>query len=300
MKLEDGGLAAYLDLIEIEEGFNPRTKKNMVPDEELLDSVRARGVENPIHVRRKEGSNKLFIVDGHRRALAASLAYEKGSSGPIRVVDHGYISDREAKLLALTATSYGKPLTKRELIGVIEWLSKDGMSPVEIGKALGRNKTVIYEYLAVATKASPKLKTAAKKSVKEGGVSPRAAAQASQLPKKEQDKLAKKMGGKSEKEQMEDVREAKERVRPKKAPSIKTGPSAGAKPDVRGRLPGDKEEVKYKVASDYKERCQLLEQEVTKRLRRAPSNKELLGMSKVIACIKGRMKVEDVFRWDGV
>lgn len=297
----DGETNVYLSLLEIEDGFNKRSRRNVIPDDDFVELIRAQGVQNPIHVRRKEGHTKLLVVDGHRRLLAAS-AIETIREVP--VIDHGFLSDEQAiiKSFHLNCKEGQKPFNKRETIDTVQALSNLGMDVDTIAKELGKKQSCIRDYLSV-TKASPKLAEAAKKEIEDGGVSPTAAARAASLPKKAQDRLAKRMSGKSRAEALKDVKEEKEkRATPKKAPTIKTNKedAGGTKQDIRVLTFGEKREVKYKVASDYKERCQRLEEEVTKRLRRTPSNKQLLGMSKIIACIKGRMKVEDVFRWDGV
>lgn len=292
-----------LNHLEVEEGFNPRLRVNVMPPEELVDSVRALGVMQPIHVRRKEGCEKLLIVDGHRRLMAAALARNVET---VQVVDHGFMSDREALVLAFTLNDRGnqKSFSKREVIETVERLKKLGMSVEEISGALGRKKSTVYNYLSI-TKATPKLKEAVKAAVEDGGVSTAAVARAALLSKEAQDALAEKLSGKNREQALQAIKEEKAKVpvkTPARAPTVKLTKeeAGGTKQDIRVLTYGETREVKYKVASDYKERCKELDEEVTRRLRRTPSNKEYLGMSKVLACIKGRMKVEDVFRWDKV
>lgn len=306
VKYADGRLGVYPDLLEIEDGFNPRSRQNMHPDAELSASIKVNGVLNPIHVRQKKGSKKYFVIDGHRRLLAVTFSVEKGPLPAVPVVNHGYISDKEALIIACSTNDNRKSFTKSETIGAIERMKAFDMTPAAIAKALGKSTSLVHEYLAV-TKASPRMKEAAKKDVKKGGVSPKAAARASTLPKKEQDKLATELKGKTTREAVAKVEEVKQRVQPKKAnsrrPTVKTDLSeaGGTKRDIRVRTPGEKKVIEYKVVSDYKERCQRLEAEIQKRLRKTPSNKELLGMQKVLAVITGKLTVEQAFvKWDAI
>jgi len=300
---KNGRLLLSSDLIELEEGFNPRSVRNMQPDEELRASIAQQGVLNPIHVRRKKGSSKYFVVDGHRRLLAAVAVVERGPMPKVPVVDHGYISDKEALIISLSTNDNRKNLTKSETLGAVERLQGYDMTPPEIAKVLGKSVATVKEYVAV-TKASPRMREAAKKPVKEGGIAPRAAAQASTLPQREQEKLASEIKGKPAKEAVAKVQEVKRRVQPKtNRPTVKTNlaDAGGTKRDIRVLTPGETRPVVFKVVSDYKERCQKLEHEIQKRLRNTPSNKELLGMQKVLAVISGKMTVEQAFvKWDTI
>ena len=287
-----------LSHLEIEEGFNPRMRANAIPTEELVDSIRVRGVDEPIHVRRKEGHDKLLVVDGHRRLMAASLALTVKT---VKVIDHGFMSDKEALFLALTLNlnDNQKAFTKKEIIGAVERLKDMGMTVEEISNSLGRKKSTVYNYLAV-TRVTPKLRELAEADPKDGGIPAVVVSRAALLSKEAQNALADKLKGKNRERALQEIKEEKRSTG--KAPSVKLSKeeAGGTKQDIRVLTYGETREVKYKVASDYRERCKALDEEVTRRMRRAPSDKEYLGMSKVLACIKGRLTVEDVFRWDKV
>jgi len=58
-------------------------------------------------------------------------------------------------------------------------------------------------------------------------------------------------------------------------------------------LPGEKLLPGYHLVSDYKERCQKLEAEVTKRLRQTPSSQRLQGMGQAVSVLRGDLTVEE-------
>jgi ParB family chromosome partitioning protein len=64
-KIED----LNIDLIEVNQ-FNPRERFNEAEEDELIDSILAKGILNPIIVYKKSESNKYVIIDGERRYRA--------------------------------------------------------------------------------------------------------------------------------------------------------------------------------------------------------------------------------------
>jgi ParB/RepB/Spo0J family partition protein len=270
-------LVVSLDSLEIEDGFNS-VKQGPVDD--LVASFKEVGMENPIHVRHVADSELLFVIDGHRRYLAAQQA----GLAKVRVIDHGFLDTPAAKLVAYRQNILRRKVAKKEVMDTVRCLDKAGYGGSEIARQMGLAKSSVSEYLTL-TRASPKLRRAAEKSTAEGGIPTKAALQAAKLPKPEQDKAVPELEGKTSR-QAEHV-----------LPHIITDPSQAPVPtqSIGVLMPGEKLSSNYRLVSDYKERCQKLELEVKKRLRQTPSSQRLQGMELVIGVLRGKLTVDQAF-----
>lgn len=283
---KDGVLYAVIKGIEIEKGFNVR--KNTKSDIDLTNSVKENGVMNPLHVRWKDRKQDcLYLIDGERRLHAAIEA----GMGSVPIVQHGFITDKEATIISLTANDNQKKLTRREQLEGFRRLKRQGLTEKQISTVMAIDKRTVTEALRVEEKASRKMKQATTKTVREGGVNPRVAARASTLPKKVQDKLVTKVKGKPLSTGLSEVRKAEKRVGVKRP-----GRKAEDTPVTRSTKVG----VGYRIADDAAQRCKVMEESIRKKLRHAPSHKILNGQLMVIEVFKGNLNPQDVFGWNHV
>lgn len=285
MTKRDQALNFYkLDEIEIDPSFNVR--KDATPEKELVESVRQNGVVNPIHVRAKnKKEEEVVLVDGHRRFNAAKEAGQQ----TIPAINHGFINDKVAYLLALTANKDQKKLTHKEQFVGIGRLHKLGATPEEISISMALDVRTVNEAIRVREKAIPGLRKAVKKGLKDGGVNPRVAARAATLPRAQQEKLLPKIEGKTKEEAMVEVRKVEAKIG---ADESRPGP----KPKARVFAP----KGPYKLAEDALERCQSMEKAIRAKLRHAPDHVVLNGQLMVLQCLKGEVHPADLFGWEYV
>jgi len=255
-----------LTRLEVEKGFNVSKNKNV---DDLVPSLKEFGMDNPIHVRRKKGEDKLFIIDGHRRYLAA----QEAGLHVVGVVDHGFLSNADAWTLAYRQNYQRRKVTKSEGMETCRRLKDEGLQGAEIARRLGLAKSTVSEYLTLA-RATPKLRAAAQKDTEDGGIPKKVALRAARATKEKQEKMTPKLVG-------------------------KTAPEAEAVMPSQPRLPAEPGSREYRLVSDYKERCQRMEVEVRKRLHDRPSDKKLQGMELIIAVLRGRLTVDQAFvNWE--
>lgn len=263
-----------LTSIEIQPDWNHRS--NTTPEPEFVASVRAVGIKNPIHVRwRNKDSSRIYIVDGERRYNAAKAA------GHIQVpiTHHGDLSDEKARVIALTTNLYQKPYPKRDMMKAIAALRVDGLSVVKIAKIMGKSKSSVHEIMQ-AKKATNRISKQVGKPKKEGGIVPSVAARASTLSVRKQRSIAPELKGKTEKQGLTVVKEAK------MGPRIKLYEPAA---------PAPAPQQEYLLAPDYKERVKKMEELIRDKLHFNPRQKYYLGQLAVINVIKGRLKPMDIF-----
>lgn len=139
-----------LDLVEIEEKFNPRDfsdPENTARIVELADSIRTQGVLVPITVRRvsiPHGKSRVVLSQGETRLRACRLLAEEGH--PIATLGIPYyeeppgISDKDRMIAVLSTNEGVKPLKPLERAEAIARLTKFGMSIEEISKAAGMSR----------------------------------------------------------------------------------------------------------------------------------------------------------------
>lgn len=284
-----------LDAFMVEPGFNSRLLKNTIPDEEFLAIIEEQGILVPFHVRQKKGSSKLWLIDGHRRFAAATKLKLKRAE----FINHGIIGDKEAHILAGSISDNMKSWVKAEVAIHYRTLRTFGMTDTEIAQAMGRSKATISEY-SQASKASPKMRKGAAVAKKSGGIPTKAAARASKLPKRVQERLAPRLEGTSQRHAMELVRDAENKEAAARSVKRDRSPGIGRQKAARQSqrkfgVGSGKPNYSYAMASDYKARCESLDERITERLRQTPNNKELLGMQKVIAVMRGKMSVDQAF-----
>lgn len=272
-----------LDHLEVEKGFN---SVKAGPVDDLVASAKEVGITNAIHVRRRPADDgkyvdgKMFVIDGHRRLLAA----QKAGLKEVPVIDHGLINDVEAKTIAYQQNLLRRKPTKKERIDTCRFFEKAGLGVSEIARRTFLAKSTVSEYLTIS-RAAPKLRNAAAKTTAEGGIPTKTALKAAKMTKDQQRKATPKLVGKTN-------RQAEHVIGP-----VTASPGQAPKPTNKiGMLaPGGKLAPGYRLVSDYKERCQKLELEVTKRLRQTPSNQRLQGMELVIGVLRGKLTVEQAF-----
>ena len=276
-----GASFAVLNKIVVDDKFNVR--KNATPDADFVESVKSNGVLNPVHVRYKgRDRTTLHLIDGERRFNAAKMA----GQGSVPVINHGPIDDKESLVISLTANENQKRLTRKEQFSGFQRLKEAGLTEVQISKVMAVDKRTVIEALRVEAKGSRKLKAAASKPVKDGGVPVRAAARAAAtLPKKTQNKIIPKMAGKNKTEATKVVRDAEKKIGVKRS---------GTKPATQAPR------TNYKIAADTAERCEAIEKHLRKKLRHNQQHRVHNAQLIIIQCIKGEMTVEQLFGWEGV
>jgi ParB/RepB/Spo0J family partition protein len=281
-KADDGRSYAPISQVEVEEGFNVRTKQPP-PDEEMLMSIRSRGIDSPLFVRRKDGSDTLFVLDGHRRYQAALII----GLSEVPVIDYGILSEKDAICTALRANCYRKQMSTADWVYACGKLMKTGTTVREASEVLGLAKSSVAEYFKIAT-ADPSVRSSLKKSA-QGRITKKKAVEISRLEPEAQPKA---------------VVAAKSTTPSGVLPRISkvTGDIPGVTTqNLTVLLPGEKKKEEYRMAADYKERCMAMEAQIAQRKPLNPSNKKLLGMELTIAVLRGRMKVEDAFvNWEKV
>jgi ParB/RepB/Spo0J family partition protein len=285
---------APIESVVVDEGFNVRHEPSPEPGQGLLDSISARGVDVSLIVRKKKGSDKLFLVDGHRRYAAAL----KVGITHVPVADYGVMDTLSAIGVAVSANNSRKSMSDVDLVSVCRRLVKLGVTIRDAASKLGMTASTVGNYYRLAN-CDKDIRDA----VKEGKVSKRAALSSVRV---------KRVKGRIE-----------EPVEPEAAPVVVTptvavdpppvpqaqptpvlgrprvsrvpGEIPGSRQNLSVVMPGESLEREYRLVSDWRERCQSMENEVRTRLRQTPSNKKLLGMELVIGVLRGRLSVEQAF-----
>lgn len=264
---EQYGFLASIFKIEVMDDFNVR--RDATPNEEMQASVNESGIINPIHTRWKnQDEDTLLIIDGERRFNAAKNSGLK----QVPVICHGHMTDKEALLISLTANENQKSLSVSEKAEGFRKLKNLGFTVEEISKAMGAHPRDVREILRLIDKAIPKLKTQA---LADESIPTRVASRAATLPKKAQEEVLPALKNKTVKEGLEEIR--------------KVETSMGIHPPT-----ATKKEA-YKVADDFKKRCQELETVLRFEIGRSPKNKTLLSQMDIIKVLKGEKEVLEVF-----
>lgn len=256
----------------------------------LAESFKEVGMETAIDVRQKKDDDHYYVIDGGHRLAAAKEA----GLQMVEVTNHGYIDDVEAKTIAYRKNLQRRKPTKKEQIDTCKFFSDAKLGVGEIAARLCLAKSTVSEYLALA-KASPKLRAAAEKKTSEGGMSNKTALRVAKLPKAQQERVVKRVTGKTEKQA--------DAVLGPATPKIITDPAKAPIPtqSIGVLMPGETLSKEYRLVSDWRERCQRMDFEIQKRLRQTPSNQKLRGMELVIGVLRGKLAVKDAFvNWDRV
>jgi len=280
-------------IVKILEGWNVR--KDPDPTIELLGSVEQRGVINPIHVRwNPDKKGEVIIIDGERRYRAAL----KVGLRTIPCLHYGNLGDAQSLVISLSANEDQHPLTKKEKCKGFIRLSQTGLTAEQIAAVMGVPLQSVRDYLS-ALKAAPAISRKVNRKPSEGGIDVRTAAKASRLPAAAQEKIAPRLIGQTRAQGAKIVQQAAANLgiarrgpRPGGGPSVSSrGPSLGVMPPAPSSYP---------VAVDFKERLQAIEKQIRDRIAVNKENKVLTGQLMVVQCLKGQMKVADIWAWGKV
>lgn len=277
-------LSVSVDQLEVEEFLNVEKPKDI---DGLADAIRVHGLRHPLQVRRKRGSDKLHIIDGRRRWLASCKVGLK----EVAVVDNGYLTDVDAVTISHVENYMRRKGNKKECINDCRLLKASGLNNNEISERLFLSKSAVSDYLSIS-RAKPKVR----KAVEEGTVTVKEGVRVSKLDLKMQEEEI-------EKEIERRVKIAVDKTREACLPRVNEDPSAipALTQNVGILMPGEKLNRDYRLVSDYKERCQKMENEVQSRLRKTPSNAKLQGMNLVIGVLRGKLTVDQALtNWDGI
>lgn len=143
--------------IEVVEGWNART--DFSGEEELVESIKARGVLRPLIVR-KTKDKRLELIDGERRLRATLRARKEGAeiySVPVIVAKRG-TNDVDLFADSIIAND-GKPFTPTEEASAYLRLIHWGLDVKAIAKKVGKSTTHVRNRLELAN-ASPEVQAA--------------------------------------------------------------------------------------------------------------------------------------------
>lgn len=140
-------------IIEIDKGFNARNfdlPENVEHVQNLSDSIKAVGVQNPLVVRFTGG--RPILVDGESRLRAVRKAIKDGADiKTIPVVQEGKHVSEEERVASLVTRNTGKQLTMLERGDVFARLKSFGWSDSEIAKKTGITAAHVSNIMALHT-----------------------------------------------------------------------------------------------------------------------------------------------------
>ena len=125
--------------------YQPRQKMDDTPLRELADSIRERGVIQPLLVRGL-GTGRYEIIAGERRFRAASIAGLKEI--PVRIVD---VDDQAAAAVALIENMQREDLNPlEESRGLARLIEEFGFTHEQAAKAVGKSRSAISNLLRLS------------------------------------------------------------------------------------------------------------------------------------------------------
>ncbi len=125
--------------------YQPRQKMDDTPLQELADSIRERGVIQPLLVRGL-GTGRYEIIAGERRFRAASIAGLKEI--PVRIVD---VDDQAAAAMALIENMQREDLNPlEESRGLARLIEEFGFTHEQAAKAVGKSRSAISNLLRLS------------------------------------------------------------------------------------------------------------------------------------------------------
>lgn len=127
-------------------------RRDAVPDQELVDSVKSEGILQPLGVVASGTKDRWLLIAGHRRLAAAK---EAGlDQVPVVVLDR---LDTEAKQISamLVENLARRDLTPTEEAEGYHQLVLAGMDPKQISEATGRSHTTVVSRLKLASMVKP-------------------------------------------------------------------------------------------------------------------------------------------------
>ena len=141
---EDGKNTLPLNLLQAGK-YQPRQKMDDTPLRELADSIRERGVIQPLLVR-DLGTGRYEIIAGERRFRAASIAGLKEI--PVRIVD---VDDQAAAAMALIENMQREDLNPlEESRGLARLIEEFGFTHEQAAKAVGKSRSAISNLLRLS------------------------------------------------------------------------------------------------------------------------------------------------------
>ena len=155
--------------IVVEQGFNGRDfdmAENQDHIESLKESIRERGVLEPLTVRLKDG-NQVMLVGGECRLRAVLMLIQEGEkilTVPCQSEDRNTSS--EQRIVEQVTRNSGKPFTPLETARLVQRLIHYGWGQGQIAKKLGKTASYVSHLLSVEG-----LPEAAKQMVRQGEVS---------------------------------------------------------------------------------------------------------------------------------
>jgi ParB family chromosome partitioning protein len=141
---EDGKNTLPLNLLQAGK-YQPRQKMDDTPLRELADSIRERGVIQPLLVRGL-GTGRYEIIAGERRFRAASIAGLKEI--PVHIVD---VDDQAAAAMALIENMQREDLNPlEESRGLARLIEEFGFTHEQAAKAVGKSRSAISNLLRLS------------------------------------------------------------------------------------------------------------------------------------------------------
>ena len=130
--------------------YQPRQIMDETPLKELADSIRERGVIQPLLVRGL-GTGRYEIIAGERRFRAASIAGLK--EVPVRIVD---ADDQAAAAMALIENMQREDLNPlEESRGLARLIEEFGFTHEQAAKSVGKSRSAISNLLRLSQLAKP-------------------------------------------------------------------------------------------------------------------------------------------------
>jgi ParB family chromosome partitioning protein len=141
----DTVLSLPLDLVE-EDPANPRQSFDEDDLAALAETLKARGLKQPIVVRPANGEGRYVIRYGARRFRAARLA---GFTEIRAVVEAGEVDEADALTDQLIENEQRAPLSTADMAQAVARLLALGQSQADIARRLGRGRDMIALYAAI-------------------------------------------------------------------------------------------------------------------------------------------------------
>ena len=142
--VESGG---FLPLTLLQAGkYQPRQKMDELPLKELADSIRERGIMQPLLVRSLGVGGRYEIIAGERRFRAAGLVGLK--EVPVRIVE---ADDQAAAAMALIENMQREDLNPlEESRGLARLIEEFGFTHEQAAKAVGKSRSAVSNLLRLS------------------------------------------------------------------------------------------------------------------------------------------------------
>ncbi len=186
--------------------LNPRKHFEIVPLQELADSIQAQGLLQNLVVRpHATKTGEYELIAGERRHRAYELLIKAGKAKredqlPVQVRK---LDDREASLIALLENVERNDLTPMEEAEAFAGLKKNGMLPKDIGRAIGKTERFVQKRIRLVAD----LDDVAVVALKDGTISVEQANVLAMVPKEKHQELVNEIanGNVGDTEQLKDL-----------------------------------------------------------------------------------------------